>query len=60
MTGGIDRSNRRRTVPVEPPIRVEVFASHYSLTWKADGLGRVLDTVRGTDAIAASDRKSVV
>ena len=56
MTGGTDRSNRRRTVPVEPPIRVEVFASHYSLTWKADGLGRVLDTVRGIDAIAASTR----
>jgi len=54
MTDGTEPSNRQRTVHVEPPIHVERFASHCSLTWKADGLGRFLDTVRGVDAIAAS------
>lgn len=54
MTAGTEPSNRRRTVPVEPPIHLEGFASHYSLAWTAAGLGRFLDTVRGVDPIAAS------
>lgn len=31
-----------RTLPVDPPVHVESFPSHYSLTWSADGLERFL------------------
>ena len=31
-----------RRLPVDPPVHVETFATHCSLTWTADGLGRFL------------------
>ena len=31
-----------RRLPVDPPVHVETFATQYSMTWTADGLGRFL------------------
>lgn len=32
-------------MPVDPPVHVETFASHHSLTWTADGLSRFLRAI---------------
>lgn len=51
MTRDTGPGGRRRTVPVEPPIHVETFAQHCSLTWKAAGLARFIETVRSLDGV---------
>ena len=40
-------------VPVEPPVHVETYGAHVSLTWTAAGVGRFLDAVRAADAVPA-------
>jgi hypothetical protein len=42
----------RRTLPVDPVIRVETFATHRTLTWKAGGLSRFIEAVRGVETVA--------
>lgn len=51
MGESAERGGQRRSVPVVPPVHVETFATHYTATWKADGLSRFVETVRGIDAI---------
>lgn len=41
----------RRTVPVTPPVHVETFATHYTLTWQANGLSTFVNTVEHIEAI---------
>ena len=53
MTEGADSGGRRRTVPVEPPVHVEVFAGHCSVTWKADELDRFLSAVHAFNPVPA-------
>jgi hypothetical protein len=45
------------TVPVDPPVHVERYASHVSLSWTAGGVERFLGTVRdvSVDAPAVVD-----
>lgn len=39
-----------RTVPVDPRIHVETFATHCTVTWKANGLVPFIETVRDIDS----------
>lgn len=54
MTEGPVPDGQRRTVPVDPPVHVETFATHCTLTWKANGLPPFVDTVRALDAVPAA------
>ena len=40
-------------VPVEPPVYVETYGGHVSLTWTAAGVGQFLDTVRAAGTVPA-------
>lgn len=40
-----------RTVPVSPPVHVETFATHATVTWKAGSLARFLDGLGSLDSI---------
>ena len=39
------------TIPVEPPVHVETFATHWTVSWKADRLARFLRGVGGIDSL---------
>ena len=54
-----DRSTPGRTLPVDPVVYVETFASHDTLTWTAGPLSRVVDVVRDSESIP-SDTTAVV
>jgi hypothetical protein len=41
-----------RTIPVKPPVHVEAFATHCTMTWKAGPLAGFLTAVRNTDEIS--------
>jgi hypothetical protein len=41
-----------QTIPVEPPVHVETFATHCTVTWKARPLPGFLTAVRNTDEIS--------
>ncbi len=41
-----------RTIPVEPPVHVEAFTTHCTMTWKAGPLAGFLTAVRNTDEIS--------
>lgn len=43
-----------RTIPVDPPVHVETFATHCTLTWKADELSAFLAGVRALEGVAPS------
>lgn len=47
-------SGQQRTVPVTPPIHVETFATHYTVTWKANGLVSFIKAARDIDTIPLS------
>ncbi|ERH03787.1 MAG: hypothetical protein A07HR60_00562 [uncultured archaeon A07HR60] len=41
----------RRNVPVEPPVHIEVFATHYSLTWQANGVSAFIDAIADIESV---------
>ncbi|MFB6127888.1 MAG: hypothetical protein ABEJ79_11425 [Halolamina sp.] len=41
----------RRTVAVDPPVHVEAFATHHTLTWQAAGLSTFLDALGAVDRV---------
>lgn len=45
---------QQRTVPVDPPVHVETFASHYTLTWKSNGFASFIEAVQDVDSIPSS------
>jgi hypothetical protein len=47
-------SGQQRTVPVTPTIHVETFATHYTVTWKANGLVPFIKAARDIDTIPPS------
>jgi hypothetical protein len=47
--------SRGRTIPVDPPVHVETFATHCTLTWTADGLPAFLAGVRALECLSPSD-----
>jgi hypothetical protein len=40
-----------QTVPVEPPVHVEVFPTHYMTMWKADSLAQFLTALGAVDSV---------
>ncbi|ERH09970.1 MAG: hypothetical protein J07HX64_01736 [halophilic archaeon J07HX64] len=40
-----------QTVPVEPPVHVEVFPTHYMTMWKADSLAQFLTALGAVDRV---------
>lgn len=42
---------RRRTVPVDPEVHVETFATHHTLTWKACEASQFVTAVRAVDPV---------
>jgi hypothetical protein len=40
-----------RSLPVDPPVHVETFPSHHSLTWSADGLDRFLRALEADPSV---------
>lgn len=46
-----EESRTERTVPVEPPVHVESFPTHCTLTWKAEPLAQFLAAVEGLSEI---------
>ena len=40
-----------RTVPVEPPVNIEVFPTHQMAMWKADSLARFLTALKKVDSV---------
>lgn len=46
-----DSTDDRRTVPVDPPVYVESFATPYTLTWTASSLSAFVAAIRGFDAV---------
>lgn len=40
-----------RALPTRPPVHVETFATHYTLTWKAGSLARYVDAVRDSESV---------
>jgi hypothetical protein len=47
---------QRRKIPVDPPVHIETFATHYTLTWKADRLSRFKSAVQNLDTVPSSAR----
>jgi len=41
-----------RTIPVDPAIRVEAFATHRTLTWKAGSRSQFIEAVRVLEAVS--------
>ena len=44
--------NTEETVPVEPPVHIEVFPTHQMAMWKADSLARFLAALDDLDSVA--------
>lgn len=47
----MEDTSERRSVPVTPPVHVETFATHYTLTWQANGLSPFVTAVDDIEAI---------
>ncbi len=45
-----------RTIPVDPPVHVETFPSHHSLTWRAGPLADFLTAVTAEPAVEEGHR----
>ena len=43
-----------RTLSTEPPVHVESFATHYTLTWTAGSLAQFLDALRQCESVPSS------
>lgn len=43
-----------RTIPVDPTIHVETFATHQTLTWKAGGRSQFIEAIRLLDAVPSA------
>jgi hypothetical protein len=43
-----------RTIPVDPVIHVETFATHLTLTWKARTRSQFVEAVRALDAVPST------
>lgn len=50
--GGPD--SQQRTVSVEPRVHVETFATHCTVTWKANGLEQFVPAVRDLDCLSST------
>jgi hypothetical protein len=44
-------NTRRRTVPVDPEVHVETFATHHTLTWKAGDLSQFVTAIHAVDPV---------
>lgn len=45
---------QQRTIPVDPPVHVETFATHCTVTWKANGIMSFVEAVLDTDGVPPS------
>lgn len=44
-------NTRRRTVPVDPEVHVETFATHHTLTWKASDLSQFVTAIHAVGPV---------
>jgi hypothetical protein len=54
MSGGSEQ-----TLPVEPPVHVETFATHWTCIWKAGPLAQFLHSIGGIDSLSQTTRAIV-